>query len=221
MTKSMSHWIFQRRLLLGAIVGIFVLSNAALSQASSTSGGPKFQKAGERNGVFKPARPRDECEFVSHNLRFCAAGTDWVQEREPVHGEQALYQLSNGRRASFTVIPMKEDASRKLASTEVAELLDQHIFSDGPRGTMEVEAIVEDEKTPSGRLLHRRAFVRDNAGLLHLLQVSVLTLDYGLGFLETTIAVPAAGGTLKISEEDIAFHQEFLKIGRVSISVHR
>ncbi|MEP6068597.1 MAG: hypothetical protein ABJ246_22365 [Paracoccaceae bacterium] len=213
--------VFERRLFLGAMIGLFVLANASHLQASSTSEGPKFQKVGERSGAFSRVRSRDTCQFVSHNLRFCAAGSDWGLEREPVPDEQALYQFSESHRASLTVVPMKENASSELTSVEVADLLKKHIFADGPRGKMDLVAIVEDDKTSRGRLLHRRAVVTDTSGLTHLLQVTILTFDYGLGFLETTIAVPAAGETPIISEEDMAFHKEFLRRTRISTSIYR
>jgi len=221
MTKHTLLRISERHLICGAIIGLLVLSNPALSQTSSTSGGPEFLKAGERNGVFKSAPNRKKCEVVSHNLSFCAAGTDWLLERDPVPGKQALYQLSEGRRASLTVVPMEENVSRNLGSDEVVELLNRHIFADGPRGRMDVEAVVEDETTLGGRLQHRRAFVRDDLGRSYVLQVTISPMDYGLGFLETTIAVPTAGEKLTISEEDVAFHEEFLNRARVSISIHR
>lgn len=196
-----------------------MLSKAALSQETSTPTGPKFQRAGQRSGSVSIPPPKPECDFISHNLSFCTANTDWVLEREPIHGEQALYKLSNTHRASLIVIPMKEDASLKLSPAEASELLNRHVFLEGPRGRMEIGTIVEEERTPSGSLLNKRAFVTDSSGQSHLLQVTILTFDYGLGLLETTIAMPTTKGTRVASENDLAFHQEFLERTMVSISI--
>ncbi|WP_146193045.1 hypothetical protein [Maritimibacter sp. 55A14] len=208
-----------RRLVIGATCGVFVLSNVAMSQTSKASDGPRFLGVGERSSMFKDAPIPDECDFISYNVSFCTDGTDWVLERKPIHGEQALYQLSEDRRASFTVIPMKKNAALNLTPVEIETLLDQRIFADGPRGQMTIETNASEILVPNGGILHRRAFVRDTEGHVHLLQVTVSTLNYGLGFFETTMALSSTVETPQISEEHFAFHDEFLKIIRISISV--
>lgn len=210
-----------RPLVIGVTCGVLVLANASMSQTSSASDGPKFHKIGERSSAFKAAPKPNECDIISINVEFCTDGTDWVLERKPIPGEQALYQFSEDRRASFTVIPMKENASRGLPASEIAALLDQRIFADGPRGKLTVETIASQKLTPDGRILQRRAFVRDTEGHVHLLQVSVSTLDYGLGFFETTFAISNPTETLQISEKHTAFHKAFLKHTRLSIDVER
>ena len=211
----------ENRLLGAALVGVVALSSEAISQTSTPSSGIKFQKAGERSSTIaiRPAWLGNGCDFISHNLEFCGDGTDWVLEGERLHGKQALYRLSDDRRASLLVVPLKKNVSRKLSPDDVAELLERHIFSDGPRGKMKITGAVEDRKTRSGRVSHRSAFVTDTAGKSHLLQVTVSSFDYGLGFLETTIAKPETDQLSPVSKEDFAFHLEFLNKTRVSFSV--
>lgn len=200
-------------------VQVFAALLAGSTANAQESSGAKSIRAGEREGFSQVSTYFQECDYISHNLRFCIDGTDWALERERIHGEQSLYQLSPNHRAAFVVVPMPEGQSHELTETEILKLLDQKIFENGPRGALEIVNMVEIELFSNGKLRNQRAYVEDNSGNLYLHQVSISQLDYGLGFLETTIELPKRNNALTVPETALNFHSDFLGLTKVKVKL--
>lgn len=221
MTKTSTFSLYSQCLIIGVIFSAFAFPIVAISQTAETSGGPKFVGVGETNSFFKQVSNLyvDPCDYISHDIKFCREGTDWSLEREPISNEQALYQLSEDRRASITVVWMKEDVSSSLSPAEIESLLNQHVYQDGPRGSFTIETIISEKTTSGGELIQRTAIVRHVGGKRHLQQITIFTVDYGVGFLETTLALSDTFEASEISDAQFVLHQEVLSLIRVSIGL--
>lgn len=211
---------FINALIVGVVINALVLPNIAASQSTGTSGDPKFVRVGDENDFFRPIYVNpNPCDIISHNVTFCREGTDWLLENQLISNEQALYKRSEDERASITVIWMSYRSSENLSPAEVDALLTQHIFQNGPRGSFIIEAVLSENLSFTGRLIQRTSIVRQVDGQRFLHKVTVLRLDYGLSFDETTLALSDTDEMSEMIDEQALLHKEVLSLGRISTRI--
>ena len=210
--------MFSRRFLALAVLAL-AFPIMATPQTAEISGGRKTVKVGDANDFVQAYHNPNPCDIISHNITFCREGTDWVLERAPITNAQAIYQLSEDRRAFIKVLWMYDSTSYDLSPAEVEALLDEHIYQNGPRGPFTIETIISEETTYDGRLIERDSIVKQADGKRYLHMVNVTTLDYGLGFIETTQRLPETAGPPEISDAQLSFQSEVSTITRVSIRI--
>jgi len=215
---TQTKFSLSRRILFLCVL-TFAFPIIAMPQTDETSGGRKTVRVGDANDFVQAYHNPNPCDVISHNITFCREGTGWMLERAPISNAQALYQLSEGRRAFIKVLWMYDGTSSDLSSAEVEALLDEHIYQNGPRGPFAIETIISEKIAYGGQLIERDSIVKQADGKRYLHMVNVLSLDYGLGFFETTQLLPDSSESPEISDAQLALQSEFMTITRVSIRI--
>ncbi len=207
-------------LVCGLIAAALLASNVNAEALNSGSGKSFFKGVGKPEG-FKKATKVDPCHVFSAagDLKFCIEDTGWELDGTRSYGEPTLYRLSDEKKAALRVLQMREGESRALDVDTLDALAEEYAFAKGPRGDRRLVRLISAKRTPAGKLYRLEAFAQEADGSLVLLQLQVIPLDYGLGFAETTIAVPRVPEVFKLSQEQIAFDAAFRSAVQVSFNV--
>lgn len=211
---------------LSAICMALVLAPPAARAETPPPPAAKFVGVGDRSDrnfreVFQPSG----CRKLSENLGICLEGSGLTVEGSRAMGRDRLetYRLDDTRTAALRSVFLDFGTAVKLSAEETETYIEHHIFDAAPHGVRVREEILDEVRSPVRGILVRQAVIaRRTDGQRSLLKFSVFRMQYGLGLVETSIALPEVDdGTSHgpgLAELE-AYHAEFLEIVRHSINV--
>lgn len=224
--KNWFHIGTAQRVGVGVILSLALSPSFAAAQNSSESTGARFVSAGEKSDTIQQVGPPG-CQVISENAeqtistQFCPKDSGWVLVSDRYGNGPHLYQFSEAHLASASVAVMDGNALDQLTQDDVRQLIDLHIYQNGPRGQMQVEEVLVEDIGSVGNLIGKTTIVTNTDGQKLLHQISVSKLSTGLGFFETSQSIANTSGPYDLSKTQADLHDSFMNTISVKYSMVR